>query len=253
MNSAIEVLGGGVLAPAAISVAVFALLRRCLAAETAERYAAPLAVAVGYCVGYAITFRAEGLVPKRHWHWTPYLALLAVVMGAISQSGGLKRFERWLLTLFAAFVAAWFLVPTWGTLKPGRTVWIPVLAGYFFLLATALEPVARRLSARLILALLTFTAAAVAALIAAFVSLTYAQAAGTVAAALGGALAATWLTSKTLPPRGLGFAYAVLVGGWAFVGCVEPQEPIVWLLIVPASAVVLGYFAGWLRRSPAHG
>jgi hypothetical protein len=58
-------------------------------------------------------------------------------------------------------------------------------------------------------------------------------------AALAGCWIAACLSKKAATARGLALAYAVTVGGWAFVGCIDPQEPIVGLLFAPLAPLAL--------------
>jgi hypothetical protein len=90
-----------------------------------------------------------------------------------------------------------------------------------------------------------FAAAGVAALIAACVSLTYASMAGIAAAALMGCCAAAIFGSD--PVRGLSLPFAVVVGGWAYTGCIDPQQPLIGILI--AVAAPLGLW--WRSVAPA--
>ncbi|MBI5757621.1 MAG: hypothetical protein HZA46_03790 [Planctomycetales bacterium] len=239
MNSVIEFVGAGIVVPAAVSVATMWLSRQLLSAETSSRYSAAAAFAAAYGVGYLLLPSWAELVPKRHWHWTPYLALAAAVTGPISAANGLHLVERWLLYLMTAFVSAWLLVPTWASLQPPRSVCVPLLTGYLFLLAAMLEPLLSRLPAAAISAQLTISSACTAILVAGFISVTYAQTAGIVAAALTGCLLAASFSSGTTTARGLSLAYSVTVGGWAFIGCIEPQRPAFGLLLAPVAPLSL--------------
>lgn len=240
MISAIAIVTAGLFGTAAVAVAVFFGLRRLLAEETAARYSSAAALAAAFCAGYALPIASAPWVPKRHWHWFPWLVLLAAAIGPISLASGLRRAERWLLNLGVAFVAAWVLVPLWSHLHPARSVWIPLLAGYLFLLAILLEPLLDRFSTVMLPAYLTMSAACLALLLAALLSIVYGQVAGIAVAALAGRTAAAYFERGPTSLRGLGLAYAVLFGGWAFVGCVEQQEPLhLLLLLVPAAPLAL--------------
>ena len=251
MNGAIEIAGKAIVAPLAVSLVVSWLSPRLLHTEAAARYASAVGLAMGFCAGFILLGSWADLTPSRHWHWTFYLALGAAALGAIAVSKGLALPERWLLLLIGAFVAAWLLVPNWPSLHPPRSTWIPLLATYLFLLAALIEPLMSRLPAVRMLALLSASALCVAVLIAAFVSLTYAQFAVGSAAALAGCAFAARL-SNTSTVRGVGLAYALVVGGWAFVGCIEPREPLLGILIAPvaplAALVVCARTAGSTAR-----
>lgn len=239
MNFALEIVGAGVIVPAVIALGAACVLYRVLPAELATRYAAPVAFALAYGVGYVLLPSWAELVPTRHWQWTAYLAIGAAAAGAIASSSGLLAWERWLLLATAALVSAWMLVPTWASLQPPRTVWIAMLTGYLFLLATLLTPLLAHFTPRTMLAYLALTAVGAAVLIAALVSVSYGRAAGLAAAALAGCWGAAFLSAKAVPSTGLALGFAVLVGGWAYVGCIEPQRPLLALLLVPAAPLAL--------------
>ncbi len=178
------------------------------------------------------------LAPTRHWQWTFYVAVVAAALGPIAAAKGLVLPERWLLLLMGAFAAAWLLVPNWPSLQPPRSTWIPLLTTYLFALAALIEPLFDRLPATRILALLSTSALCVAVLVAAFVSLTYAQfAVGSAAALAGCSLAARH--SNTVTSSGLGLGYTVIVGGWAFIGAIEPTTPLVGVLVAPLAPLAL--------------
>ena len=242
MHEALPMLARGIAAPAAVSLVVALLLGR-LSSETWRRYAASIAFAAGYCAGFALIRPWDELVPSRHWQWTFYFALAAAAVGPISAAAGIHRIERWLLLVLSALVAAWLLVPTWDSLQPSRIVWVPLLTGYLFLLAAALEPLAGILPARNLLGLLTLAAGGSAALITAAVSLNYGQAAGAAAAALLGCTLALLLSANADHLRGMIAAYTAIAGAWAFVGCIDPQVPVPGLLLAPAAPLVLWCFA----------
>jgi hypothetical protein len=152
---------------------------------------------------------------------------------------GLQRVERWLLFALIAFLSAWLLVPAWPGLRPPRPIAIPLLAGYLLLLAAALEPLSQRFSSAQVLAAFAPAAACVAALIAVSVSVTYARPTGAAAVALAGCGSAAWLWPNPLAGRALSLSYAAIVGGWAFIGCIEPQQPLLGLLLAPLAPLAL--------------
>src|SRR5687768_560419 len=115
MNSTVEIVVWGIAVPAVVSVVVFGLARWLLPADVGDRYSAAVAFAAAYCIGYALLpewVRGE-LIPTRHWHWTVYLAPAAALFGPLTLADGVRRVERWLHWLIAAFVFAWLLVPDW--------------------------------------------------------------------------------------------------------------------------------------------
>src|SRR5262249_49861189 len=80
-------------------------------------------------------------------------------------------------------------------------------------------------------------------LTAAFVSITYGQLAGLAAAALAGCSASGRSRSRETSFRGLVPAYAILVGGTAFVGFIEPSPPLRGLLLAANAPLALWAFA----------
>jgi len=242
MHEALPMLAKAIAAPAAISLAVALLLCR-FANEPWRRYAAAIAFATGFCAAFGIIRPWGELLPSRHWQWTFYIALAAAVLGPISAAPRLHWVERLLLLAFSAVVASWLLVPTWESLQPPRAVWLTLLASYFVLIAAAMEPLASFLPARHLFAWLTVSAGATAVLVTAAISLTYGQLAGASAAALLGCSLAVWRSAEADNLRALVPAYAAIVGGWAFVGCIDPPQSIWGLLLAPAAPLALWCFA----------
>ncbi len=239
MNFAIEIVGLGAIVPAVVSFAMFFLCGR-LFPSAAKRYAAAVAVAAAYVVGYVLLPSWAELIPQRHWHWLPCLAVVAMILGPLSLADGVAKTERWLLNLVLAAIAAWFLVPTWESLQPPRLTYIPLLGGYLFLLMTFLEPIANRVNGRLFCALLCAVALVVSGLVTVSVSFRYGRLAGVVAASLVGCFAAFCFFHKDrVAIRGLVPVFAILVGGCAFIGFVEPERPLSGLLLAPAAPLAL--------------
>jgi hypothetical protein len=244
MNAAdLQTAGAVLAAPAVVSAVVFLVLRRLLSVEVGARYAAAVAVAAGYCTGFALLQQGEALVPSRHWHWTFYLVPAAAIVGPVAAA--VRSFERCLLVAVAAVVAAWLLVPGWASLDPPRSVWVPALAGYLWLLAVLIDPLPGRLPATGVVGLSALAAACVSALIAGFVSLVYAQPAGAAAAAIGGCWVASSFGARGAVLRGFGPVYATAVGGWGFVGCIEPQQGALYGLMVAAAAPLALWCCVW--------
>jgi hypothetical protein len=242
MSGAIEIVAYAVLAPAAASFAIYWFAQPFLHSGAAERYSAAVAFAVGYCTGFILLGWPNDLLPARHWHWTLYLAPAAALLGPIAASKGLALPERWLLLLIGSLAAAWVLVPHWTDLQPPRSVWVPLLAAYVFLLAALLEHPLEKLPAPRMLFVLGVSAMFIAFVAAAFINvMTYAQFAASAGAALVGcSAAARFSNAESL--RGIGLAYAVIVGGWAFILCTHPQPPNPGILLAPAAPLVMWLF-----------
>jgi hypothetical protein len=238
MNGGIEFIGYGVFVPATVSFAICWFSQQLLHSSAAERYSVAVALAVGYCAGFILLGWPDDVLPRRHWHWMLYLAPASALLGPIAASQGHALPERWLLLLIGALAAAWALVPTWANLQPPRSVCIPLLTAYLFLLAAFLEPPLAMLSATRVILLLGVCGAFVAVATAYFVSLTFAMFIAPAAAALAGCSLAAFL-SNAPGVRGLGLAYAAIVGGWAFIAGIEPREPLAGFLVAPLAPLSL--------------
>jgi hypothetical protein len=242
MNLSIEILGYGGAVPVAVAVAVVWVSRRFLPAKWAQRYSLAIALAVAFFVGYVLVHSWAGLVPRRHWQWLPYLGAVAAVLGPAGLAGG-GVLRRWLLFLALALVTAWLLVPSWASLWPRRAISVPLLTAYLFLVAALLDALPDRLLGPLAVALFGVVAGTVAVLLAAEVSVKFGQLAGIAAAALAGCWAASlWGGGQAAAAvRGMIPVFAILIGGLAYTGCIEPQPPRVLLLFAPAA--LLGLWA----------
>ncbi|MEX0702073.1 MAG: hypothetical protein WD069_08250 [Planctomycetales bacterium] len=246
---AFEILVYGALVPAAVAIGALWIARRVLPPTSSSRHAAALAFAGGFCAGYALLPEWAPWSPSRHWHWLPYLAAAAAVTGPIAVAAGVSRPERWLLCLLSAIVAAWLLVPTWASLQPPRTTWVPLLAGYLFLLAALLDDLPDRVPGPMLRGVLFVVAATAAAVIADRVSISQARVAGLAAGALGGIAVGSGRRGNGVQLRGLAPAFAIVVGGGAFAGCIDPPKPLYGLLLAPAVPLALWVCAvGPLRR-----
>jgi len=252
MRSELEFALYSVLAPAAAAFAVARLLPRVLPAQAAARYGLAAGAATAFVVGYLLLPNWAAIVPARHWQWLLYLAPAAAAIGAASLAGGALAWERWLLYGLLAVVAAWQLVPTWSTLQPPRSAIIPLLAAYLFSLMALLAALPERLLGRLFVGLLTASAITLGLLIAIGVSLKFGRVGAVAAAALAGGWAHVCFRSArslsdagslSTTARGLIPLFAVLTGGLAFVGAIEPQPKLYGLFLAPAAPLALWLFA----------
>jgi hypothetical protein len=240
-----EMIGAGVFAPAAIGLAVYLLLSRLLP-DRASRLLVVVALLAGFLTGYLLLHEWTVLKPARHWHWLPWMGVVAGFTGSL----GLRAAApiRWMLMLATSVAAAWFLVPTWADLDPPRVVWLIAVSAGLWLLIALTDPLPPRIGGRLVLGLLGLTAATVAVMIAACVSVSYAQVAGLAACALGGVWGGICLRGRDdeLAVRAAIPAAVILVGGIAFVACIETEPPQYGLLLLPAALLGL-----WICRLPA--
>ncbi len=175
MKTAIEI--GYFVIPIVVSIAGFVFVGRVVKQPKVRQCALAFSASVAFLIGYWLLPDWASMVPKRHWHWLPYLGLLAAMVGPLGSSPHkIPIAQRWLghlLLLSLAFLAAWLLVPTWSRLQGVRLVYVPALAMYLFIVITCLRPLASRVPSRLFLAQLALVALAMAAIVAAFVSLRY--------------------------------------------------------------------------------
>jgi len=242
-------LGPTELAPlVCLATAVIAglLARRFLSRERCSRFA-PVIVAIGFCTGWLMLFSWRDIVPSRHYHWTFPIAVVAAIAGAIV--GGLSGWKRILLDLPIALAAAYLLVPTWKSLAPMRPAWIAIVAAYFGILASLIAPLSQRISPVAVAVSFLASASVLSALVTAIYSLTYGVLAGLSASALIGWALATrsWINGDAV--RRLALFYATIVGGAAFIACIEPEPPALKLLAISAAPLSLWLFARgpWAR------
>jgi len=249
MGLALEIFGLAAAVSLAVSFVVAWLAPRLLGAGARAFASQPIALTVGYCAGYLILPRSwAALVPDQSWHWLPVLSMLAAVATAAWSGRGRLALLPWFALVALAALAGHLLTPSWtvfGLSWPLSTV---VAIGYFILIATSLECLPPRFLGQPMIALLAVAAALSAAAIGADVSLRFAQLAAIAAAGLAGC----WLvgffgarpSERSL--RGLILSFAVLVGGIAFVACVEPDPPRARLLVLPLTPLIA--WLGLVRR-----
>ncbi|MBX3442864.1 MAG: hypothetical protein KF774_10690 [Planctomyces sp.] len=245
-------------APVALAVApvvavVVVLACRRLCGERGLRFAGPCAVAGAFVLADALTSGMQHWLPTRNWQWTLHVAVLAAVLGPIAAAPGLTRSERWLLYATGAVIAACLLVPRWA--KPEQAAWwIPLAAGGIFLLAALQEPLSGRVSGVALTGAWAISALCLAGLIAVEFSLSWAQVAGLVGLALTGAAFGLGFAPAESATRALVATQALVVGGWAFISCVEPSRPAYVLLAPPALPLLLWLLGlGPLGRLGARG
>lgn len=245
MDDALSIAARAIIAPAAIALAIHLALRRVLPTKAAG-YPAAVAWAASYAAAFALLRPWKEFLPDRHWHWTGYLAVMAAAVGPLFAGRQSRWLPRLIVVLLASAPAAWLLVPTWATLQPPRPVWMAILATYFFVLASGLGPLEGIVPSRRLMGLMALSAAATALLVALGVSLTtFGQPAAAAAAGWCGCLLAIWGDGggDGGETRGVALIYTLLVGGWAFVGCVHPTVAKVGLLVAAAAPLVLWCFA----------
>ena len=209
--------------PAAAAVLLAWVCRLTLPGDVGTRYALPLPVAVAFLCGYWLLPDWAALRPERHWQWLPYLGLAGAMVGGLTTASGVNLVERWLVQIALATGAAWLLVPSWA-----NDTAMPLLAVCLFVLMAAVEALPERLRGRLCLALIGVMSLMLAALLAIGVSMKFGALGGILAFAIaGGCAGLTRFDQPAAAIRGCIPVIAVLAGGLAFVGTIEPSPPMI--------------------------
>jgi MFS family permease len=229
----------GIAAAGLASLAIRWLLFRSFLDHRLTRFGASLAFAIAFAVGLAIATKLELLWPQRHWHWLPWLTLLAAIVGAFGASEKRPSGARKAVLLLTVAACALLLVPAWPDLKPGRPIAIALLTGYLFLLAISFESLASRMSAPHLLAQTTLASAGLCMLVLVYFSVSYAGLVGVSTAALAGGWLSTVLQRENHLLSAFSLVYAVNIGGWAFIACVTPRPPLGGMLIAPLAPLSL--------------
>lgn len=247
------------LATAAVATATAVLLRRFLPVQLGDRLALPVALTVGFCAGYWFLGEWSSFVPERHRQWLPWLAILAALVALVGRTSGPSTstdgrtggpsYIWWFACAVLAMVSAWLLVPNWATLSPPRLVMVPLVAVYVISLMALLAALPDRLLGRTFVVSLAAAAATVMLLIAVGVSVKIGSIAAVAAGGAGGCAIATLLAltnsevARASASRSLLPVFAVLIGGLAFIGTIEPQKPLPIILLAPAAPLMLWLFA----------
>lgn len=248
MSPELKTAASALAAPAALALLTAVLLLRVRTGTIGERFGLPLALVAGLCAGYWLLGEWTALVPQRHRQWLPYLAMAAALAGRSTASS----YPSWLIWALLAGASAWLLVPTWETLWPPQVMMIPLVAAYLVVVIFLLNALPDRLLGRLFVVLLAAAALTVALLIAIGITAKVGLIAVAAAAALAGCALANSIPRKdierdeaarALASRSLIPLFAVLFGGLAFVGAIEPDPPLPILLIAPAAPLTLWIFA----------
>lgn len=205
----------------------------------ARRYRLPGAVALAVFLAMAVSPATKSLWPAQFWDWIPYLGLLAAFACGLTHAAGVTVGERWLAIAHLTALTAWKIVPEWDDLAATRTLQIVAVAVGIGVLTILIEPLATKPGGRAFPVWLIMAAGASALLILIEVSETFGRLAALPASAFGGCALASWLAPRDADWRTTGLPYAVLVGGYAFVGFVYPAAPLTPLLLVPFAPLAL--------------
>lgn len=233
MSFLLEIVGYGGITPLIVSGTVVFLIRRCCADDVAVRYAVPLGLLAGFTAAYGLLPWAP-LRPEAHWHFLPYVAAAAVLIGPVALAGGVLRRERWALHFAIGLLTALLLIPDWEEIAPMRTRYLAAVAVGVPFLSVSIESLAARIQGALPAAVLV-----VAFITGAFVleesgSLKFAQLGGAVAAAMAGCIIAITRFGRSGPQfRSVALPVSTLLVGLIFSGYVNSFSGI------PASAYAL--------------
>ena len=219
--------------PAATAGAV-AMVIRYLHSRSAAPFQWGLAIAASFLAGCLIFPDRLPLVPDKHWHWLPYVGLIAAFLGGLS--AGSRLSNRLILYVLIGGIAAWPLLPNYADLKPAKIVLAPLLAGYFVVIAGLLSMLPERLRGRSLMGYLTLAGVLTSALIVSESSMRIGLLSLRIPAAMACCAVLSWLLKPALKADaeiavlGMIPVYAILAGGSAFVGAVElPKWLLLWL------------------------
>jgi len=237
-------VGLGILAPAAVALALALLLHRGVKAAATDRYILATAGGVGFFFGYALMLLVPGfgqLMPASRWQWLPYIGLMSAVVGSLRPRGKLLWGLWCVLFAAAALLSCEKLAPRGEMLGLPRLASLAILAALMLSLTLLLEILPARLCGATLPAVLALVAAALmVTLLAAAVSARLAQLAGILFGVFAGCwLAALWC--RLLPEAicGLIPPFVLLISGLAYVGCVDQDPPVLILLLLPAAPLAV--------------
>lgn len=234
--------GLGFAVPAlAAAIIVLVLRTKQLRSNTTERYAAALAIFVGFFLGYRLIPLGPWM-PEVDWHWIPYALAGAAIVGPVACGEGLTLCDRILLTLFAAVLLACGVVPTFGDLAPAYPYQFAALATCVLLFALLFEPISERLPGPTTPAILIATGLAAAAILLLSGSLRFMQ----IALAFVGSVAVVAFRQREINAlRGAAPLLASLLCGLLLVGRAYSfsSVPTLSYLLVPLAPLTLGLVA----------
>jgi hypothetical protein len=233
----VEVLGYGVLLPAAVA-AVTLLLALGLGkrrSAAAERLGGALALAGGFAAGFA-ALEWEQVQRTDPWFWLPFLALLAVLADQVDLIPSVAIGVRWTLRALGAGLTAWLLVPAF--LEATRPQWLMIVEAAVFLLWAVLDPLAVRQPGGLLPFLLGIVAVA-GGVVLVDSSARFAQLMGLLAGTLGGCALISWWFPQQAFLRGMVPGVAVLLPGLLFLGYFYAEMSLVNCLLVVAAPLAL--------------
>jgi hypothetical protein len=214
--SAADALYGFALPALAAAVGCF-VVRRALGDDLGGRYAAAVAFAGAFVLGYWLV-KLGPWMPEAHWHWLPYAVLLAAIAGPVGSATGVRLFERVLLFAAVALVAAWDLAPNWENPELSRKTQIAAWVALVVVVALLLRPLATAVSGGLLSAVCAICCIAAAVVLNCSGSNLFTQLAGAGAGAMTGVAIAAAFDRRTNALDGWPLPFAVFLSGALWIG-----------------------------------
>jgi hypothetical protein len=211
---------------------------RWISRDASRRYVGSLAFAVGFLAAFA-SLETQSLRPTTYWHWLPWLAVAAAIVGSIGLAAGIRRWQRLAQYLGLCLAAAWFLVPTWDALQPYRGAYIAAFTSTLFLLWLLLDPLAERVPRALLCGTLALSSLNGGVLVAAFISGRIGMLGIAAAAAVGGVCFVAIFHHEAAIVRGLLPAHVVILGGVLLAAQLSAGLPTSALVLIAIAPLAL--------------
>lgn len=233
----------GLAVPATVALVV-CLIRKFWKADFFDRYAAVLAIAPGFAYGY-FRLKLGPVDPDADWEFLPYALIGACAIGPAAVASGTTWFDRALLYAVSAAVLGWLIIPTWDDLEPSRQVYARVLVAYVVVVASCLEPAADKLPGPVAPAVMTFTCAGAAIVVALSDSARFGQIPGLAVGSFGGMTLAACLDRKQNSLRGAAPLIAGLLTGMMVIAkaMTFSEIPLASYLLIPAAPLLMCFAA----------
>jgi hypothetical protein len=244
---ALEIFGVAAAASLVVSLVVAIAVRLVAGRREVGRFVFPIAAALGFAAGYSLLPRDFAVwqpESSRPWTWLPYGAAVAALIAVGFQCIPAPR-VRMLADVPLAIVAAFCLTPTWEVAGMKPVFMSCVLLGYLLLVGAGFTLLAGKLPPRVVVGAMALAGLLLAIAAGVMVSTRFAQLAAISGAGLGGACAAGCFRGKADEMSAVGVVpvYVILVGGVAWIACVEPDPPQWALLLVPLLPFAFGPIA----------
>lgn len=229
----------GWMLPATLAGSILLSLRWFPPAGAIGRWASSLAFVGGFWLAY-FSLGLGPWRPETHWHWLPWVMLIPLAIGPVSEAGDVSWPERVSLYFFAAVVASWLLVPSWPDLSPPRSTYLAMTTGAVLTTTVLVRQLQSFFPHALLCIVFAGTLLGTFVVLALSGSLRFAQMAGAGSGCLiGMAAVSPWsVQSRTL--NGLSASLVMLLTGTLVVGQTNsfsnvPRASYCLLLIAPLS------------------